>query len=182
MNKKLYLISKAYTLFCIFSFCYGFSQGIKKDQCNGIFNYNALLLKIVDAYEDRLNQPQKIEMTFGCGSGAKEYHEELRCETATFILEKFPFILTELKAIEKRDEPLNIFWIDKKAENLNKNEREKLASWKAKKENNDHSVVIILSKLNTNHQILKLQINISKRQIINQYELFFDQKWNWKEI
>ncbi len=182
MDKKLHLLPKIYTLLSIFSFFHIFSQSIKKDQCNGIFNDNDLLMKIVDEYEDRLNQPKNKEIIFGCGTGAKEYHEKLRCETATFILKKFPFILKELKAAEEKDEPLTIFWIDKKPEDLNKSEKDTIESWKAKKENNNHSAVIILSKLTTNHQILELQITTSKRSIVKQFQLFFDEKWNWKEI
>lgn len=110
--------SKLCILIFFFTFCVYFSQTNPKDslvKCNGILN-DRLLYTTQEAYQKRINRPEEPRLVFGCGTAAMQYIEELDCNTAQYILEKYTFILSEIKNL-KQNYPnysyLNVFWVQK---------------------------------------------------------------------
>ncbi|MCJ8155533.1 hypothetical protein MKJ01_17375 [Chryseobacterium sp. SSA4.19] len=181
---------KFYIVFAILSFCISFSQINPKDslvKCHGILQ-DYLLNTIQNAYQNRINKPEGPELAFGCGTAAMQYVEELDCSTAKYILEKYSFILDEIKNL-KRDIPnysyLNVFWIEKIKENrfdCNENEMAQFEKWKSQRNHYNFSALIISNKIDNHNEYVQLTITFPKEVIIKQYQLSYSNRWNIKPL
>lgn len=184
---------KLYLLIIFLTFCISFSQSKPQDsliKCNGILS-DAILYTIQHAYQDRMNKPEETVQIFGCGTAAVQYLDELDCDTAGYILEKYPFILNEIKQLEKDNlnySKLNVFWIEKieKSEKnnifkLKKDDHKKLEKWKSQKNHNYFSAVIISNKRDSNNENVQIAISLPKKTITKQYTLSYTKRWDYKQ-
>lgn len=180
-----------FSLILLLISCLSFSQKRDTLQCNGILN-DQILNSIQDAYQYRINQPQKKSIEFGCGTAAYQYSLDQNCEMAEYILSKYPFLVNEIKKL-KNDFPnynnLNYFWIESKNKvrnrqdlQLSASDTDQLSNWKSERNHENFSAVIISAKTSEHKEFLQLEIKIRNLTKVKKYELTFNKKWFYKEI
>lgn len=189
MIKKL----SAFIAVCIC--CLSFSQYALRDsirpKCNGILR-DITLSNVEYSFSTRINRPEEPKLNFGCGTAAMEYAEEMSCMNAGSILKKYPFIIKEIKSIEKDiliAGDSNILWIQNEPDSptqdpveVKKNEI-KYKNWELKKQRIPVSVSITVNKKNqdTEDVLIRFLWTDTKKEVTKKYKVFKNPEWDFTQ-
>lgn len=161
-----------------------FSQTKPNDtlKCQTLFE-DLVVSKVTNAYENRPTQPI-VSTPRGpsvCGTpetGETREAERKRCRNGQMILEKYPFVIDEIK--KKATEYPNykkadIFWLEKDKtqgdKNINAYREKELKKWMTHGNHSYFSAIIISDKTDGKHEKITLMIKFPGQVITKHYKL-----------